>query len=300
MSERAPLRAYALLIVTTLIWAGNSVAGKMGAGHIDPILLTALRWGMAAVLIVALSWRHLRDDWPVIRRHWLLLLAYGATGFALFNILLYTALTKTSVINVIIEQAGMPIVIFAGNFLLFRTRATWAQLLGFVLTFAGVLVTAAQGDIARLFSMKLNIGDGLMLLAVIVYGGYTVALKWKPPLHWQSLLAVPCIGAALTCIPFVIWRYTTQTFVAPDLTGWGVVAYATILVALVASATYIAAIEHIGANRAGIFINLVPIFGVALSVIILRAPLYGYHLVAIALVCGGIVLSEWQRLRPAS
>ena len=300
MSDRAPLKAYTLLIVTTLIWAGNSVAGKIGAGHVDPILLTALRWGIAALVIVALSIGKLKADWPIIRRHWPLLVAYGATGFALFNMLLYTALTETSVINVMIEQAGIPIVIFVGNFLLFRTRATWAQLAGFALTFAGVLVTATQGQPGRLLSLQLNVGDALMLLAIIVYGGYTVCLKWKPPLHWQSLLAVPCIGAALTCLPFLAWRYATHPFGAPDATGWGVIAYAAIFVALIASATYVAAIEHIGANRAGIFINLLPIFGVVLSVLILRAPVHGFHLVALALVCGGIVLSEWQRLRPAS
>ncbi len=225
------------------------------------------------------------------------MLAYGATGFALFNMLLYTALTETGVINVMIEQAGIPIVIFIGNFILFRTSASWAQLAGFALTFAGVLVTAIQGDIGRLLNLKLNIGDALMLLAIVIYGGYTVSLKWKPPLHWQSLLAIPCIGAALTCLPFAAWRFAVHPFGLPDATGWGVTVYAAVFVALIASATYIAAIERIGANRAGIFINLLPIFGVALSVLILRAPLHGFHIVALALVCGGIVLSEGQRLR---
>ena len=290
-------RAYALLIVTTFLWAGNSVAGKIGSGHIDPVLLTSLRWGIAAIVIVAVSWKHLHADWPVIRRTWPILLAYGASGFAIFNILLYTALTKTGVINVMIEQAGMPFAIFVGNFLLFRTRATIAQLLGFVLTFAGVIITAAHGDIAQLLKLQLNMGDALMLLAVVVYAGYTVAVKWKPALHWQSLLAVPCVGAALTCLPFLVWQHVTHPFPWPDATGWGVVAYASVLVALVASAAYVAGIELIGANRAGLFINLLPIFGVGLSVVLLRAPLHGFHVVALSLVCAGIVLAEWSRTR---
>ena len=291
------MRAYALLIVTTFLWAGNSVAGKIGAGHIDPVLLTTLRWSIAAVLIVALSWKRLRADWPVIRKTWPILLAYGASGFAIFNILLYTALTKTSVINVMIEQAGMPFAIFLGNYLLFRTRATMAQLAGFALTFAGVLITAIHGDIAQLLKLQLNMGDALMLLSVVVYAGYTVSLKWKPALHWQSLLAVPCVGAALTCLPFLAWQHLVHPFPWPDATGWGVVAYASILVALVASAAYVAGIELIGANRAGLFINLLPIFGVGLSVVLLRAPLHGFHIVALSLVCAGIVLAEMSRAR---
>lgn len=296
-SRSDTLRAYALLILTTLLWAGNSVAGKIGAGHVDPVLLTALRWSIAAIVIVALSWKRLRADWPVIRKHWPILLGYGASGFAVFNMLLYTALTKTGVVNVMIEQAGIPFAIFIGNYLLFRTRATPAQIAGFVLTFAGVLITATHGDIAQLLKLQLNIGDALMLLAVIVYAGYTVSLKWKPPLHWQSLLAVPCVFAALTCLPFLAWKYVSQPFGLPDAIGWGVTLYAALLVALVASATYIAGIELIGANRAGLFINLLPIFGVVLSVLLLGAPLHGFHIVALSLVCTGIVLAEWSRVR---
>lgn len=297
MSHPAPLKAYGLLILTTFLWAGNSIAGKIGTGHIDPILLTTLRWWLAAVVIVAVSLPRLKADWPVIRKHWPLLLAYGATGFALFNMLLYTALTETSVVNVMIEQAGIPLIIFLGNFLLFRTRASAAQLAGFALTFMGVVITATHGDLAHLLGLKLNLGDALMLLGIVIYGGYTVCLRWKPAIHWQSLLAIPCIGAALTCLPFLAWRHAVHPFDWPDATGWGVVAYAAFAVALVSSATWVMGIERIGANRAGIFINLLPIFGVVLSVLILREPVHGFHLVAIALVGAGIALSEWRRLR---
>jgi drug/metabolite transporter (DMT)-like permease len=95
----------------------------------------------------------------------------------------------------------------------------------------------------------------------------------------------------------VAWKYGTYPFGPPDAIGWGVALYAALLVALVASATYIAGIELIGANRAGLFINLLPIFGVVLSVILLQAPLHGFHIVALGLVCAGIVLAEWSRAR---
>jgi drug/metabolite transporter (DMT)-like permease len=196
-----------------------------------------------------------------------------------------------------IEQAGIPFVIFVGNFILFRTRATGSQLIGFTLTFIGVLITAVHGDITRMLTLRFNQGDAMMLLAVILYGGYSVCLKWKPVMHWQSLLAIPCIGAALTCIPFIVWRYVTHPFGWPDATGWWVVVYASVFVALVSAATYIAGIERIGPNRAGLFINLLPIFGITLSVILLREPVHGFHILAISLVCGGIILSELKRFR---
>jgi drug/metabolite transporter (DMT)-like permease len=292
-----PFRAYALLILTNLLWAGNSVAGKLAVGHVVPVLLTALRWLLAAVLITAVSVKVLKRDWPVIRRTWPLLLAYGAMGFALFNLLLYIALTRTSTVNVMIEQAATPFIIFLGNFVLFKVRATAAQITGFLLTLTGVAITATHGDIGQLLHLNLNLGDALMLVAVLLYGGYTVALKWRPDLHWQSFLAVPCIGAVLGCLPFLVWRATSAPLPWPDLQGWLIVLYAALGPSLVAAAAYVAAIGLIGSNRAGLFINLLPIFGVFLAVVILREPLHGYHLAALALVCAGIVLAEWSRFR---
>lgn len=296
----ASSRAYALLIITTLIWAGNSVAGKIGAGHVHPFLLTALRWSLAVFIIIPLAWPKLRRDWPVIKRHWVLLMVYGIFGFGLFNLLLYTALNYANVVNVMIEQAAIPLMIFLGNFALFRVKATAAQLAGFGLTLAGVVVTASHGDPSRLLRLEVNVGDALMMLSAIIYAGYTVGLKWKPPVHWQTLIAIPCIGAVLACVPFLIWTYSHQAFAWPDATGWGVIVYAGIFASLVASGTYVAGVELIGANRAGLFINLLPVFGVILSVVILRAPLEGFHLAAMGLVIGGIVLSEWSRARSSS
>ncbi|WP_040309865.1 DMT family transporter [Asticcacaulis biprosthecium] len=291
------LRAYALLILTNFLWAGNSVAGKLAVGHIEPVLLTSLRWVFACLIILVLAVPQLKRDWPVINVKWPLLLGYGAIGFTLFNLLLYMALNHTSTVNVMIEQSGIPLVIFLANFALFRLRATLAQIAGFVLTFCGVLVTATHGDIRQLLHLNLNIGDAMMLVAVLVYAGYTVALRWKPDLHWKTFLATSCIGALVACVPALIWRYHNAPVTWPDAQGWWVVAYAAVFPSLIAAGAYIAAIELIGSNRAGLFINLLPIFGVILAVLILREPLHGFHIAALALVCAGIVLAEWSRIR---
>ena len=91
--------AYLLLLSTTLFWGGNAVAGKLAVGHVSPMLLTALRWGGALVILAALGWPRLRDDWAKVRRNLPLLTALGALGFTGFNIALYTALIHTTAIN---------------------------------------------------------------------------------------------------------------------------------------------------------------------------------------------------------
>ena len=128
--------AYLLLLLTTLFWGGNAVAGKLAVGHVSPMLLTAARWGIArSSILLAIGWRQLRRrlaGGP--RQHLLLLSALGAFGFTVFNVALYSALDYTSAINVSIEQAGIPMLIFLANFLLFRLRVSRAQIVGFVLS----------------------------------------------------------------------------------------------------------------------------------------------------------------------
>lgn len=285
-------KADAGLILTMLFWGGNSVAGRLAVGHVSPMMLTTLRWLIAVVVILPLSWPKLRKDWPVIRRNLPLLVGLGAVGFSIFNATMYSALTYTTAINVAIEQAGMPMVIFLANFVLFRMRVTWLQIVGFVMTLAGIAVTASNGDPRRLAGLDINFGDALMLLAVLFYGAYTVALRFKPRIHWQSLILVLAASAFVTSLPFLLWERAAGGMIAPDATGWAIAFYAALLPSLLSQVLYIRGNELIGGNRASLFINLVPIFGTFLSVLILNETFHLFHLVAMALVLGGIWLAE--------
>ncbi|ESQ78062.1 DMT family transporter [Asticcacaulis sp. YBE204] len=289
------LKAYGFLLIASLLWAGNMVAGKLAVGHITPAMLSAARWVLAAGIIFAVSIKPLKRDWPVIKRNLPLLLAYGFFGFAAFNIVLYTALEHTTAINVVIEDAGIPLVIMLVNFALFRVKASWAQIAGFLVTLIGVGLTATHGDLSRIAQLDLNIGDALMLLAVLIYGVYTVTLKYKPDIHWQSLMAVPTLGALMAAIPYLLWMSRDTGIVWPDATGWWIVLYCGLLPSLVSQVTYIRGVELIGPNRAGLFINTIPLFGVVLSVLIPREPLHGFHFAALGLIVAGIVFAEWGR-----
>jgi drug/metabolite transporter (DMT)-like permease len=284
--------AYLLLVLTTLFWGGNAVAGKLAIGHVSPMLLTALRWGVAMVVLWLIGHKQLRIDWKLVRGNLPLLMALGFLGFAVFNIALYSALLYTTAINVSIEQAAMPMLIFAANFLLFRLRVTWLQIVGFVLSIAGVALTASHGDPRELLALNVNFGDLLMLIGVIVYSAYTVALRLKPAIHWQSLMIVLTGVAFIGTLPFVAAEFYAGAGIVPDVQGLGVVAYTIFFPSIVAQIFYIKGVEMIGANRAGLFINLVPIFGTLLSVMILRETFHLYHGIAMVLVLGGIWLAE--------
>ena len=301
MTQRAPRdrlgwltdNGVLLIVLTTLFWGGNAVAGKLAVGNVSPLMLTCARWTISAILLLLIGWRHVRDDWPAIRKHFRYLFLAGACGFAVFNGLLYTALKYTTALNVAILQPAMPMFIFALNFLVFRLHVQTAQALGYSITLVGVLLVAGQGELLRLAQLSINIGDLIMLVAVLVYAAYSVALRAKPDLHWMSFLTVLVISAAIVSVPMVLVEYWLGQLIVPtNVTGWGVIAYTAIFPSIVGQGFWIRGNELLGGNRASVFLNLVPIFGAVLSVMILNETFHTYHAAALVMVIGGIVIAQ--------
>lgn len=291
------LKAYILLILTTLIWGGNAVAGKLAVGHVSPMLLTTLRWGLPILLLMTFSLPQLRRDWPVVRQNIWILFALGAVGFAFFNIAFYSALQYTTAVNVSIEQAGMPMFIFLLNFILFRIRLNWAQLVGFAMSLLGVILTATHGNPASIVSLDINYGDALMIFGALFYAVYTVGLRYRPSIHWKSMMLAMYVGAFIGSLPFAAYEIAAGDVIWPDMQGWAVVAYTVVFASIVSQILYIWGVELIGPNRAGVFINLSPIFGTLLSILILSEAFHLYHAVALVLVLGGIWLAEHMSRR---
>lgn len=285
-------KAYLLLTITTLGWGGNAIAGKLAAGHISPALLTSSRWVIALAAVLPFALPHLRREWHTIRAHLLFLLVMGSVGFALFNNFYYLALNHTSAINGAIEQSSMPLLVFVANFLLFGQRVSPGQIIGFVISLVGVCLVATNGNLAGILRLEIGYGDALLILSVAFYGAYTVALRWMPKLHWLSSITILAAGAVIGGLPFTILETTSGHLILPDTQGWLVLIYAAIFPSIISQACYIRGVELIGPNRGGLFINLVPIFGTFFAVTLLGEELHTYHLIALALVLGGIGLAE--------
>jgi drug/metabolite transporter (DMT)-like permease len=286
-------RPHLLLIITMLSWGGNAVAGKAALGHVSPMVLTLGRWSIAILFVWLFYWRDVRRDWPVIRRNLPYLLAMGMTGYTLFNVVFYTAAQFTSAINIAIEQAAIPLFIFIGNLLFFRIATTPRQIIGFAITLVGVVLTVTAGNPLNLMQSGLNFGDFLMLIAVIIYAGYSIGLKAKPDLHWKSFFTMMVTAAFLTSIPFAAYEALGPDIVYPVATqGMLVVLYAAVFPSIVSQIFFILAVEKLGANLSGLYINLVPIFGTLMAVALLGEPFGWHHAVALVLVIGGILHAQ--------
>jgi drug/metabolite transporter (DMT)-like permease len=303
ISARLLDQPYLLLLLAPLFWGGNVIAAKLVVGEIDPFLLLAARCVGATLFILPFAWPYLRADWPLIRRYWPRLMAYGALGYALFNVFLYVGLTSTTAVNSAIEQASLPMLIMAANFIVFRVRATWLQVVGVLIAIFGVVLVATHGTPLRLLTMDINIGDGLVILACLTYTTYTLALRFRPNIHLMSFMAVAFTGAAITGLVMLalfgggLGQFATLAHASPKV--WGVIAYVMIFPSMFSQVFYARGVELVGPNRAAPSHNLIPVFGTLGSVLILGERLEIYHYLAAAIIVGGIVLAEWAARRRA-
>ncbi len=284
-----------LLVLTTLIWAGHSIVGRLSVGQIGPMTLTCLRWGLALVPILVAARPALRQDWPILMANWRYVAAMGALGYTAFNALFYLAAHRTSALNLSIIQGAIPALVLIGTRVFFGVRVTALQALGAAITMVGVAAIAAQGDPARLARLAFNHGDVMMLAAVVLYAGYTIGLRDRPRVSGLSLLAGMAVAALLTSLPLMIWEIASGGFIWPTAAGLATLAYVAAGPAFVSQMLYMRGIELIGPGRAGVFVNLVPVFGAIMAVVLLGEPFAAYHVVALALVVGGIAIAQHRR-----
>ena len=281
-----------LLVLTTLIWAGHSVVARLAVGEIGPMTLTCLRWLLALAPILIAARSSLRRDWPTLKANWLYLAVMGGLGYTTFNALFYLAAHLTSALNLSIIQGAIPALVLIGARIFLGVRFTALQAAGAFITMIGVAAIAAQGDPARLAALEFNMGDVMMVVAVILYAGYTIALKERPAVSGLSLLAGMAVAAFITSLPLMVWEIARDGFPWPNLAGLLTLAYVALGPAFSSQLFYLRGVELIGPGRAGVFVNLVPVFGAIMAVVLLGEPFALYHIVALILVVGGIAIAQ--------
>jgi drug/metabolite transporter (DMT)-like permease len=213
-------------------------------------------------------------------------------GFSIFNALYYLAAHHTTAVNMSILQGSVPILVVAGALVLHRTGIGLLQLLGIASTLIGVAVVATAGHLATLAAFRLNLGDGLILIACFLYAGYTLALRNRPNVSGLVLFAAMAIAAFVSSLPLLGYEVLTRTVQWPTWAGWLILGFIGLFPSFLAQLSFMRAVQLIGPARAGLFINLVPLFGALLAVLVLGEPFALFHLVALVLIMGGILTAE--------
>ncbi|MDA7947255.1 MAG: DMT family transporter [Hyphomicrobiaceae bacterium] len=283
--------AYLLLSLTALFWAGNFVVGRGMHEHVPPIALAWARWTLASLIILPFALPHIRRDWPIIRKNLPILFFFGTIGVGAFNSLSYSGLNYTTALNALVLQSSGPILIVLASVIFFRDRVSLRQGLGIALSVIGVLFMVSRGDVSVLTGFVLNRGDILIVSALVLWGLYTAFLRKRPDIHWLSFIGMTFVIGAVVNAPFAVWEHSSGRHLQFNVETAAVVAYVAVFPSILAYIFYNRGVALIGANRAGVCLNLVPLFGAILAIVFLGEQPRAYHLFGIALIVAGVTMA---------
>src|SRR4051812_6534909 len=192
-------RPYLLLALANLFWAGNWVLGRALRDAFNPITLNFWRWAIAALILLPFALPQLAGKGPLLRRHAGLFAALTLTGVVLFQSLVYLGLRSTTTVNAVLLNCTGPLFMLLCSWLLERERATAGQVAGMLISFAGVAVILSRGELADLLGLRFHAGDAWILLAMPIWGVYSVLLKrWPRDLGGTGfLLAMSAAGVPI-------------------------------------------------------------------------------------------------------
>ena len=299
MSTPAPITVQTAfwLTLAPLLWAGNAVLGRMVAPWMPPITLNFVRWLLALVFLLPLAGWVLRPG-SGLAQAWRRFAVLGLLGVGLYNALQYLALHTSTPLNVTLVGSSMPLWMLALGSLFFQVPATRRQLVGAVLSIAGVGVVLARGDLDQLAQFRLVPGDLYMLLATLSWAWYSWLLvrRDEPPAiraDWAAfLLAQVVFGLGWSGVMTGAEWALTDTHIEWSWALLAALLFIAIGPAVIAYRCWGLGVQQAGPTVAGFFGNLTPLFAAVLSALFLGETPHLYHGVAFVLIVAGIWVSS--------
>jgi drug/metabolite transporter (DMT)-like permease len=280
----------ALLSLTSLFWAGNMVIGRAVADTMSPVGLAYWRWVIVIAVLAPFCWREVIARRALLLRSWRILLLLSVMSTGLYNALTYWALHYTTATNTTLLNSTMPIWVTIASFILLRHMPPARALPGFLVSLTGVLFIVARGHPGTLFTLALNVGDLIMLLALFLWGFYAVLLRYRPPdLSPLGYVFVTGVIGTLIATPFFLLDLAWSGLPPLSWQALAAIGYFALFSSLVATICYNNAVDRVGPVHASLFIHLVPLFGSLLAIVFLGERPGWQHLLGMALILSGIL-----------
>jgi drug/metabolite transporter (DMT)-like permease len=284
--------AFLLLALATLFWAGNWVLGRALREIFEPNALNLWRWLIASLALAPFALPRLRRNLPALRKSAGLLAVLSFFGVALFQSLIYYGLKTTTTVNAVLLNSSFPAFMLLCSWAIDRERGTPRQVAGMLISLAGIAIILARGDVASLARLELHSGDALILLAMPVWGVYSVLLKRRPAEldGIVFLFAISTIGVALLLPAFAVeaWFAPPRW---PGAEGIAAVLYVGLAASVGAFICWNRGVAILGANTAGFTIHLLPAFGTLLAIVFLGESFRAFHALGIAAILAGVVVA---------
>jgi drug/metabolite transporter (DMT)-like permease len=288
-------RPYILIILTTLIWAGNIVLARYIAGHVPPVAISFYRWVIAAAIMIPFAWPHLRRDWKLLCGAIPLMAVYAITGTAVPNTMAFYGLQYTQAVNALLIQSTGPLIIGLCSFLMFGDRLSLRQVIGILISLCGVVTIVSRADLHLLLNVAFNRGDLWVIGSLVIFAVYSALVRLRPAVHPISFLIFNTSLGAMMLAPVYALETASGNAVTFDLTTILAFAYTAIFASVLAMLFFNRAVELIGPNRTAPFLHLTPFFGSILAITLLGERLELFHIAGYALILVGVTVATLRR-----
>lgn len=301
MTHALTARIAFVLTLPPLLWAGNAVVGRAMVGQVPPLALNAMRWWLALALLLPIAWRVLREPRDITSR-WKHFAVLGLLGVGSYNALQYMAVQTSTPLNVTLIAASSPVWMLLVGRVFYGERPGSRQLGGAALSLAGVLLVISRGSLDTLRQVQLVPGDLLMLLAILLWAGYSWMLA-RPPVHlrgearpgwnWAEFLLVQMLfGTAWATLAAGIEAPLTTTTIHWTPAVIAALLYVAIGPSLIAYRAWGLGVATVGPTVATFFANLTPVFAGVMSAALLGEAPRWYHAASFVLIAAGILVSS--------
>ncbi len=286
--------AYFLLILTTIFWSGNFIVGKAASIYeIPPFSLNFYRWFFAGLILLPFTIKELIDKKNYIISNIGFFIILGITSITIFNSIVYYSLYYTQVISGVLMISTIPVWIIFISSILNIEKTNIYQIFGVGLSLTGVIFIITKADIDLVKNLDFNKGDLTMVIAMFSWALYSALLKKKKyEISQITLLEVVIITGLIFLIPIYLIEMSMGNLIKLEKPFYLTLMYVVLFPGLASFFFWIKGIALIGANRAGVFLHLMPIFGAIMAMIIFKEKFMFYHFLGAMFIVAGITLSN--------
>ncbi len=290
--------AYLLLILTTLFWSGNFIVGKAASLYeIPPFSLNFYRWLFAFIILFPFTYKEIIKNKKYIFKNLLFFSVLGITSITIFNSIVYYSLYYTQVISGVLMISTIPVwIMFIASILRIEKTSSY-QIFGVVMSLTGVIFIITKLDLNLIKSLAFNKGDLSMVVAMLAWATYSALLKKKTyEISQPALLEIVIICGLIFLVPiyFIEMSFGNKIIISKPFVL--TLTYVVIFPGLLSFLFWIKGIAIIGANRAGVFLHLMPIFGALMAMVIFNEKFMFYHVLGAIFIIAGITLSNKNKI----
>ena len=286
--------AYFILILTTIFWSGNFIVGKAASTYdIPPFSLNFYRWFFAGLILFPFTIKELIAKKEYILENIGFFTILGITSITIFNSIVYYSLYYTQVISGILMISTIPVWIIFISSILNIEKTNIFQIIGVIFSLTGVIFIITKADLEIIKNLDFNKGDLSMVVAMFSWAVYSALLKRKKyEISQVTLLQVVIITGLIFLTPIYFIEMYMGNVIVLGIPFVLTLTYVVFFPGLASFFFWIKGISIIGANRAGVFLHLMPIFGAIMAMLIFNERFMFYHIFGAIFIIAGITLSN--------